>query len=215
MDIEKASRRAIEKGDEEKHGITEDEREDYRDERWADKIKYGKDVEAKVVTLEAQVVKDELTGIANLLGFTNRLEQFMGLVRREKIPASLVYLDIDHFKKVNDTFGHAAGDVVLKEIASLLKRSVREVDVVARIGGEEIAIILEGTEGDRAIEKAQKLREGIQTLIFKDYPGLKVTASFGVATLNGSETLEDVRANADKALYVAKENGRNRVEVST
>ncbi len=208
MDIEKASRRAMEKGDEEKHGITEDEREDYRDDRWAYDTKYRKD-------LEAQVVKDELTDTVNLLGFTNRLEQFMGLVRREKIPVSLVYLDIDHFKKVNDTLGHAAGDAVLKEIVSLLKRSVREVDVVARIGGEEIAIILEGTEGDKAIEKAQKLREGIQTLTFKDYPGLKVTASFGVATLNGSETLEDVRANADKALYIAKENGRNRVEVST
>jgi len=196
----------MEKNDEERHGISEEEKEDYTDERTAYGTKYRKE-------LEAQIVTDELTGTANLLGFTNRLEQFMGLTRREKIPASLVYLDIDHFKKVNDTFGHAAGDVVLKEVGALLTRSVREVDVIARIGGEEIAILLEGTKTEQAREKVEKLREEIQTLTFKNYPDLKVTASFGIAPLNGAKTLEDIRAHADKALYNAKNSGRNNVKV--
>ncbi|MBI4089064.1 GGDEF domain-containing protein [Candidatus Kaiserbacteria bacterium] len=206
MDIEKASRRAMEKNDEKRHGISEEEKEDHTDERTAYTTKYRKD-------LEAQIVTDELTGAASLLGFTNRLEQFMGLARREKIPASLVYLDIDYFKKVNDTFGHPGGDAVLKEVCAFLMRSVREVDVVARIGGEEIAILLEGTRAEQAREKVEKLREEIQTLAFKNYPDLKVTASFGIAPLNGAETPEDIRAHADKALYAAKHGGRNRVEV--
>src|ERR1035437_5687840 len=109
MESEKAVRRRIEKADQERVGITEEDKEDYTDERTEYRNTYDE-------TLKKQIETDELTGVANLLGFTNRLEQFMGLVRREEIPASLVYLDIDHFKKVNDTLGHAGGDVVLKEI---------------------------------------------------------------------------------------------------
>lgn len=169
----------------------------------------------QIAQQKEQITKDELTGAANLLGFTDRLEQFMGLVRREEIPACLVYLDVDHFKKINDTLGHAGGDVVLKEICAFLKWSVREVDVVARIGGEEIAILLEGTDAEQARGKVEKLRKGIQTLAFnfKEYPNFNVTASFGIAPLNGAETPEEVRAHADKALYDAKGSGRNNVKV--
>ncbi|MCR4333678.1 MAG: GGDEF domain-containing protein [Patescibacteria group bacterium] len=206
MESEKTVRRRIERADEKLVGITEEEKDDYTDERTAYGAKFRKD-------LEAQIVTDELTGTSNLLGFTNRLEQFIGLARREKIPASLVYLDIDHFKKVNDTLGHAGGDVVLKEVCALLKRSVREVDVVARIGGEEIAILLEGTEVEQAMEKGEKLRKEIQALTFKDYPNLNVTASFGIAQLSGAETPGDIRAHADQALYDAKHSGRNAVKV--
>ena len=92
-------------------------------------------------------------------------------------------------------------------------RSVREVDVVARIGGEEIAILLEGTEAEQARKKAEKLREGIEELRFKEYPDFNVTASFGIASLNGAETPEEVRVHADKALYNAKDSGRNNVQV--
>jgi len=124
---------------------------------------------------------------------------------------SLIYIDIDHFKNVNDTIGHAGGDEVLRRIAELIRSSNRAGDTAARIGGEELAILMPGAPEVAAVRKAEELRAGIEALTFDAYPHLKVTASFGVVAAQESDDARKLRKKADDALYVAKNEGRNRV----
>jgi len=183
--------------DEEKYGLTAEEKYAYALERSEDSVRY--------------ISKDPLTGAASLSEFTTQLEQSLKMVRRW-VPASLVYIDIDHFKRVNDTFGHSGGDVVLKKVCAFLMRSVRESDVVARIGGEEFAILLSGSDGFGPT-KAEELRAGVAELAFDEYPGLRVTASFGVVSLIDLPDAATARKRADSVLYEAKNSGRNQVKV--
>lgn len=157
------------------------------------------------------IAKDPLTGATSLAEFDTQLEQAIKMIHRGT-PASLIYIDIDHFKQVNDTFGHAGGDAVLKQVCGFLMRSVRESDIVARIGGEELAILLPGSDGF-APEKAEELRAGIEKLTFPEYPKLSVTASFGVVSLDSSMNSVTARKLADTSLYEAKHGGRNQVKV--
>jgi len=133
----------------------------------------------------------------------------------EKI--SVILIDLDNFKKINDTKGHDAGDEVLRRVSELLMQSVRPTDVVARFGGEELVILMRDAENNVAVRQAEHLRTEIEKLKFAEYPTLKVTASLGVCSADTSDgpTAAVLLKKADMALYSAKHAGRNRVEVFT
>ena len=158
-----------------------------------------------------QAQTDELTGIANRRAFAIRFEDmFCGRDRREGLYALMV-IDIDHFKRINDTLGHAAGDKVLKEVVRLLQEQLRSSDFVARYGGEEFVILLSGAAEDAALQIAEKLRRTIKAAPFRSRgERVPVTISCGVGTFGGEDTLEAVFERTDAALYAAKAQGRDR-----
>ncbi|AXK39422.1 sensor domain-containing diguanylate cyclase [Crenobacter cavernae] len=167
--------------------------------------------------LQRRASTDGLTGVSNRRAFfeTARREQARHL--RLGQPFSLLMIDIDHFKQVNDLFGHAAGDRVLKEFSALLCSLMRAEDLFARLGGEEFACLLYGSDAEQAREVAERLCRIVSRTAFILSGGQRVslTASFGVATAESSRlSLEELYQNADHALYRAKEAGRNRVEVA-
>jgi diguanylate cyclase (GGDEF)-like protein len=158
---------------------------------------------------------DPLTGLANRRGFDERYAQVIQETDRYGGTAALILVDVDHFKRVNDTYGHEAGDEVLIAVANALADGRRTVDITARLGGEELAILLPQTDAGGGREVAERMRKRIEGLAVRTPNGeIKVTASFGVseyATRSGES--EHVVERADQALYAAKRNGRNRVEV--
>ncbi len=167
-------------------------------------------------TAEAELLKlattDHLTGIANTRAFFDAAETEIKRSRRHKIPLSLVLLDIDHFKRINDTHGHAAGDRVLRECSRLFSEITRQNDALGRIGGEEFAILLTHTDLARGRAVAESFRKAVEEMrIELGEEQLRLTASFGVAAFRPSDTLESFLQRADKNLYRAKELGRNRV----
>ena len=168
------------------------------------------DLDEKNRALESLAVTDSLTGLFN----RHRLDQFLDheIQRngRYGVCFSVILLDVDHFKRVNDTHGHQVGDQVLKDVARLLKEGVRDVDVVGRWGGEEFLVICPDTEFDGAMATASHLRSLIAANPF-DIVGTK-TASFGIATVRTHDSALAILARADAALYRSKANGRNRVE---
>jgi diguanylate cyclase (GGDEF)-like protein len=154
---------------------------------------------------------DALTGLFNRMHFGEELERRLAEADRRNQPLSLVLVDIDHFKKVNDTWGHEAGDAVLKHVARILHEGSREVDACFRFGGEEIALLMAQTECNRAIEVAERLRARIAaTVVRHGGAEIAVTASFGVATYPETvKTRDQLFPASDKALYIAKNAGRN------
>jgi diguanylate cyclase (GGDEF)-like protein len=159
--------------------------------------------------LEKQATIDPLTGIYNRLRFNELLLQDVDEAKRYKVPISLVMFDIDHFKKVNDSYGHLVGDRVLKEIVAVVSANIRTVDVFARWGGEEFMVLSKHLDHERMGILAEKLRHAVEsTRIEGCHP---VTCSFGVTQLADQDTLESFTARADAALYRAKNEGRNRV----
>ena len=166
-------------------------------------------------TVERQAVTDELTGLSNRRRFQDTLASEVERSRRFKQEVGLIMLDIDNFKRVNDTYGHQQGDLVLREVAKVLLATAREIDEPARYGGEELAVVLPSTDLEGAYNFAERLRISIEALELA-LPGtngqpLRVTASFGVAAVPGSA--KDDRglvAAADLALYEAKRAGKNR-----
>ena len=159
--------------------------------------------------LREMAQRDFLTGIYNRRSFEDFLHFHMERARRLSKPLSLIVFDVDHFKKINDTYGHLVGDRVLKGIAQLVSESIRDSDIFARIGGEEFAIILPDTDEEGAKLVAEKLRSLVERSSFAD--GIRCTASFGVTTLREKDTSESFLERADKALYKAKRLGRNKV----
>lgn len=133
---------------------------------------------------------------------------------RYKSPLALIMIDLDHFKSINDNYGHAAGDNTLLSVANTLKSIIRNVDIIGRIGGEEFAVIVPHADLELATELAQRLRLGIEdTEIIIDDMSINITACFGVTSINvKNESLDEALKRADEALYMAKDNGRNRVE---
>jgi diguanylate cyclase (GGDEF)-like protein len=153
---------------------------------------------------------DPLTGLYNRAHFDEQLDEKLALAERYG-PVSLVMVDIDHFKRVNDSFGHEAGDAVLRRVAGLIQETVRSTDVCVRYGGEEIALLLPETGQEAALYMAERLRERIATTVaFHKGATIPVTASFGVATYPETVTdREKLFPQADEALYRAKADGRN------
>ena len=166
--------------------------------------------------IQRQAITDELTGLSNVRHFHELLDQEIERAQRFNNHIGLVMLDIDNFKKVNDTYGHPQGDLVLKEVARVIQEQSRDIDFPARYGGEEMSVILPQTDIAGAEMLAERMREAIEELEVRRLDGggvLRMTASFGVAALPGSAT--DKRylvAVADEALYKAKHGGKNRVE---
>ncbi len=163
--------------------------------------------------LEKQSVTDPLTGLFNQGYFWTRISASFSAFLREGRPFSLVIADIDFFKKVNDTYGHPSGDLVLKGVASILKAQIRDTDVLARIGGEEFGIILNGPSSDDAPALLNRLQKRMRETAFPldDGTRLQVTISMGFVTVSGGKTAsaEEVVKRADDALYFVKQNGRD------
>ena len=159
-----------------------------------------------------QAVTDELTDLANRRRFMEVLRQEVARARRFDLDLSLVIFDLDHFKQINDRYGHQTGDEVLREAAAVIRARVRETDLPARIGGEEFAVVLSGTDVAGAAALAENLRVDLSTLVHAGRGGAAVTASFGVAELPEGGGLEELIGAADRALYRAKARGRNRVD---
>jgi diguanylate cyclase (GGDEF)-like protein len=164
------------------------------------------------LVLQGLSSKDSLTGLFNRFKLEEAFEYEQKQSNRYETDLSIIMIDIDDFKSVNDTYGHNIGDVFLKEIAEILKTSFRDVDTVGRWGGEEFLILLPKTNLEDSREIAEKVRKEIELHKFTEI-GNK-TASFGVAAHSNNESLSSLLNRADKALYAAKENGRNRVEVA-
>jgi diguanylate cyclase (GGDEF)-like protein len=155
---------------------------------------------------------DSLTGLPNRRLFYDRLEQMLARSRRSGEPMALLYIDLDGFKEINDRYGHAAGDVVLRQVAECIRGAVREVDTVARLGGDEFVVLLEGTARvDSVATVAQKILDALVPPIAYDGLVLQTGASIGISVYprDGTQGVEFI-ANADRAMYQAKHAGRNR-----
>ncbi|MGH3102638.1 MAG: diguanylate cyclase [Gaiellaceae bacterium] len=163
--------------------------------------------------VERQALVDGLTGLANRRHGEDALDSELSRARRFGSPLSIVLADLDDFKRVNDRYGHPAGDVVLGEFAQVLLESVREIDLAARWGGEEFVVMLPGTESAGAVQVAERIRATFaeRTILTPEGVPLRVTASFGVASVPPSGTQEELLSAADGALYEAKAAGKNTV----
>jgi diguanylate cyclase (GGDEF)-like protein len=157
---------------------------------------------------------DGLTGLGNRIAFNRRWAEATSANKRHGHPLSLAVCDVDHFKRVNDTFGHPAGDEVLAGFAKLIAQSVRNTDVPCRFGGEEFVVIMPDTAPADAHIVAERIRSGLMALTWPRHPEHQVTVSIGIAGAEGpagSTAPEQWLEAADKALYQAKHSGRNRV----
>jgi len=176
----------------------------------------NKQLEELLDKVNYMAITDALTGLYNRRRFQDVLTGEFERTKRYKTPFTLIMLDIDHFKKVNDDFGHNTGDSVLKKVAKLILRSVREIDTAARFGGEEFMIVLPNTDGTNARIVAERMREAIASHKFTDIDR-PITVSIGIAGMPDDRvTNEDQMIRcSDIALYRAKQNGRNRVETAS
>ena len=169
--------------------------------------------QAKVIEeLRAKVRVDALTGLLNRHALENDLKKELSKVKRYKYPLSLIMCDIDHFKQINDTYGHGIGDKVLKNLSAIWQKSVRETDSVYRYGGEEFIILTPHTNREDCYKLAERLRKKINTYRFVVEPPdkyLSITVSLGVTQAKPDDTVHDVVTRVDKALYMAKKSGRN------
>ena len=162
-------------------------------------------------------IRDGLTGVHNRKYFDERLEAEFSFASRHGTPLSLIMLDLDHFKAVNDTHGHRTGDHVLRNVSALLQASIRVEDTVARYGGEEFAILVPGVDLEHAGAMAERIRSIVAGMaVYCDDEAIQITVSAGVATLNPTRfgSCEELVSSSDRALYLAKDLGRNRVELS-
>ena len=163
---------------------------------------------------------DTLTGVNNRRFYDQRLLEEVGRAQRDKLVISCLFFDVDHFKQVNDTYGHNEGDMVLREVATLIRMNLRTSDVIARYGGEEFSAILNNTDNEKASEIAERIRLSIAEREYKLASGenIHVSISIGVSTIHAGNYHIDVNKlgqqlvqSADKCLYQAKQSGRNRV----
>ena len=168
-------------------------------------IKKRKELEKR---LEELATKDDLTKIYNRRAIDSILSRELAVAKRYKEPLSIIFFDIDHFKKINDTYGHEVGDKVLVGLTNLIKKHIRKTDYFGRWGGEEFLIVAPHTNLIQAVELAEKLRTIIENNLIG---GLKITSSFGVVEMNINDNLESIIKRVDELLYRAKEEGRNRI----
>jgi diguanylate cyclase (GGDEF)-like protein len=170
------------------------------------------ELQSEAESLKIRASTDRLTGLFNRLKFDETLVQEILRSNRYRTPFALLLYDVDHFKEVNDVYGHPMGDRVLVRLSEIVAGGLRQVDLLARWGGEEFAILLPGSSCEQAGLAAEKLRAEIAQTEF-DQVG-SITCSFGVAEFVEGDTMESLITRADNALYRAKINGRNRVELS-
>lgn len=201
------------------------EREETRERDWQARAeqmnKRIRELESAAQTMEAslsqkqqQASTDPLTGIANRMVYEQHIVQICQRVRDEAAESCLLMLDIDHFKQINDRFGHAAGDRALRIVADQLKARLRADDLLARYGGEEFVVVLSGTNGEAGLRVAQTLRTCIESLSFRgQQQPVSITMSCGVTQLRVDDDPQRAFERADRALYQAKGNGRNRCEM--
>ena len=168
-------------------------------------------LEARCQSLHELATKDPLTQVANRAEFNRVHEMFVVVHLEQKLPCSLIICDIDHFKQVNDTFGHQAGDDVLKAFAQLLKRSCRPGDLVSRYGGEEFVILCTDCDNASTARRAEELRRAFSEMPHPSLEGRSCAASFGVTEIQPGDTPETMLRRADRALFCAKDKGRNAV----
>ena len=167
---------------------------------------------ARSQTLEQAALTDGLTGMQNRRYFDDALREYLQEFRRIDRPVGLMILDLDHFKQVNDTHGHDVGDEVLRAVATCLRGMTRYHDVVARLGGEEFAVVTPNMDVELLARFAERIRKAIANMsIMSGNVRLKVTTSVGLAVWDHKESAEDFYRRADRQLYEAKKQGRNRV----
>ena len=163
-------------------------------------------------TFERAALTDSLTGMQNRRYFDDALKEYLGEFRRVEKPVGLMVLDLDHFKQINDTHGHDVGDEVLRAVGNCLRDMTRYHDVVARLGGEEFAVVAPNMDMEMMVRFAERIRKAIGSMaIVSGNVRLKVTASVGLAVWDRKESAESLFRRADKQLYEAKKTGRNRV----
>ena len=159
--------------------------------------------------------KDPLTGINNRAAMDSALAREIEIARRHRLPLSLIVMDIDKFKSINDTYGHATGDEIIKSFTQVVNGIIRKTDMLFRYGGEEFVVIMSNTGRDGSQLLAERIRRGIEKMdVLLPQCRLPVTVSLGVASLNGKEDGKSLVARADEALYEAKASGRNCVCVA-
>ncbi len=155
---------------------------------------------------------DELTGLYNRRYFMDQLAQQKALSERDGSDFVVCYFDLDHFKQINDTFGHHTGDIVLKKFSQILSTSIREIDYAARFGGEEFVCLLVNTDIENAIKITERIRESLENYNFSDIaPALHATVSIGISNFKQFNTIQETLMNADNRMYRAKQLGRNKV----
>ena len=162
--------------------------------------------------MKSLAIRDALTGLYNYGYFKEALHYEVGKCRRYKIPLSLLFLDIDDFKRVNDTLGHLKGDKTMRQVGAILKQGIRQADLLCRYGGDEFVMLLSQTPPDQAMVLAERLRQKIaQSSMNWLEQRFKVTVSIGVAGLGPEMSTEDLIKEADEAQYRAKQAGKNQV----
>ena len=176
-----------------------------------DVVRDREHLESLVRSLETQASTDKLTGAYNRRTWDVEIRREFSKARRQENRLCIVMADLDHFKRVNDEFGHQRGDRVLQEFTRRLRQAVRASDTLYRLGGEEFAVLLPGTDIENGRVTAEKLRERVADTALD---GVPITASFGVAVTDGNESPDEFFRRADQAMYAAKAGGRNRVEVA-
>jgi diguanylate cyclase len=201
------------------------QREEAREREWQARTEQMgqriRELERAAQTMEASLrheqtlaSTDPLTGVANRLVFEQHIAESCLRAAQSGTPSSLLVLDIDRFKQINDSFGHAAGDRALRIVAEQLRAGLRSDDLLARYGGEEFVVVLAGADGDVAMRTAESLRRRIESLGFHGQQRpVRITLSCGVTMLRGDDTPESAFERADSALYRAKRGGRNRCEL--
>jgi two-component system, cell cycle response regulator len=155
---------------------------------------------------------DELTRLSNRRQLIKQLKEKIYDASRYSTPLSVILFDIDHFKKINDTYGHLSGDEVLKKVAEVFLNSLRSSDIAGRYGGEEFLLILPNTALEKGINVANTFNEKIKELTFESIPNAKVTISGGICEYSNEIKYEHLLSRVDDLLYIAKDNGRDRVE---
>jgi two-component system, cell cycle response regulator len=177
----------------------------------------NKQLEDLLYKVEYMAITDVLTGLYNRRRFHDVLAKEFERSKRYASPFSLVFMDVDHFKSVNDGYGHLMGDKVLSDLASIIKKNIRDIDTAARYGGEEFTAILPSTTKEAALHVAERIRKSIEKHVFPEMPGRTITISIGISGIPDKkiDNEDTLIRSADIALYRAKQTGRNRTEMGT